>query len=99
MSADCFRRGMVLQFEEIESGATFCIGNVHLPAKPSAIEGRLKTLSTAIKKTESCEPIRKVSPLDGLVLITGGTFVDCHNFKFLFEIIAHLSFYRIDHRF
>ena len=72
MSADCFRRGMVLQFEEIESGATFCIGNVHLPARPSAIEGRLKTLSTAIKKTESCEPIKKVSALDGLVLIAGG---------------------------
>mmetsp|Transcript_24654 Transcript_24654/g.37463 ORF Transcript_24654/g.37463 Transcript_24654/m.37463 type:complete len:618 (-) Transcript_24654:1351-3204(-) len=78
ISADCFRRGMVLQFEEIESGATFCIGNVHLPARPSAIEGRLKTLSTAIKKTESCEPIRKVSPLDGLVLITGDFNCD-HN--------------------
>mmetsp|Transcript_26376 Transcript_26376/g.38970 ORF Transcript_26376/g.38970 Transcript_26376/m.38970 type:complete len:633 (-) Transcript_26376:57-1955(-) len=71
MSAECFRRGMVIQFEEIESGATFCIGNVHLPAKASAIEGRLKALSTAIKKTESCEPIKKVSPLDGFVLIAG----------------------------
>ena len=71
ISPDCFRRGMVVQLEEIETGATFCIGNVHLPAKPAAIQGRLKAISTTIKSMESCESPRRLSALDGTVIIAG----------------------------
>ena len=71
ISPDCFRRGMVVQLEEIETGATFCIGNVHLPAKPAAIEGRLKAISTTIKSMASCESPRRVSALDGTAIIAG----------------------------
>ena len=71
ISPDCFRRGMVVQLEEIETGATFCIGNLHLPAKPAAIEGRLKTMSTAIKSMSSCESPRMLSALDGTAIVAG----------------------------
>lgn len=71
ISPDCFRRGMVVQLEEIETGATFCIGNVHLPAKPAAIEGRLKAISTTIKSMASCESPRRISALDGTAIIAG----------------------------
>ena len=71
ISPDCFRRGMVVQLEEIETGATFCIGNVHLPAKPAAIEGRLKAMSTTIKSMASCESPRMLSALDGTAIVAG----------------------------
>ena len=78
ISADCFRRGMVAQMEEIETGSNFCIGNVHLPAKPSAIEGRLNSISTTIKKIEGCEKPRKLKGIDGTVIIAGDFNCD-HN--------------------
>jgi endonuclease/exonuclease/phosphatase family metal-dependent hydrolase len=71
ISPDCFRRGMVVQLEEIETGAVFCIGNVHLPAKPAAIEGRLKTMSTTIKSIASCASPRFLSALDGAAIVAG----------------------------
>jgi hypothetical protein len=74
-----FRRGMVIQLEEVETGATFSIGNLHLPAKPSAIEGRLKTISTAIKKIEGCVPHRGISALDGAVFIVGDYNCEPHS--------------------
>lgn len=61
----------MVQMEEVESGATFSVGNVHLPAKPSAIEGRLKAMSTTIKKIEGCQLPRRMSPLDGAAIIAG----------------------------
>lgn len=57
--------------EEIETGATFCIGNVHLPAKPAAILGRLKSISTTIKCMEGCETPRRVCALDGAMIVAG----------------------------
>ena len=71
ISPDSLRRGMVVQLEEIETGATFCIGNVHLPAKPAAIEGRLKAMSTTIKSMASCESPRMMSALDGTAIVAG----------------------------
>jgi hypothetical protein len=62
---------MVVQMEEVETGATFCIGNVHLPAKPAAILGRLKSISTTIKCMEGCESPRRVSAIDGAMIVTG----------------------------
>jgi endonuclease/exonuclease/phosphatase family metal-dependent hydrolase len=71
ISPDCFRRGMVVQLEEIETGAVFSIGNVHLPAKPAAIEGRLKAMSTTIKSIASCASPRFLSALDGAAIVAG----------------------------
>lgn len=79
ISPDCFRRGMVVQLEEIETGATFCIGNVHLPAKPAAIEGRLKAMSTVIKSMASCEAPRMLSALDGTAIVAGDFNSDHHS--------------------
>lgn len=78
ISSDEYRRGMVLQLEELDSGATFCVGNVHLPAKPADIEGRLKTMATTIRKVDGCEsPIRQTA-LDSAIII-GGDFNCDHN--------------------
>ena len=73
ISSDDFRRGMVVQFEQLTSGSTFCVGNVHLPAKPADIEGRLKTMATTIRKAEGCESPMRRTPLDGTIII-GGDF-------------------------
>jgi endonuclease/exonuclease/phosphatase family metal-dependent hydrolase len=77
VAVDCFKRGMVCQIQEVdkpgnvEAGATFCVANVHLPAKPSNIMGRLKTMSLIIQKmTRYDSPVRH-SPLDGLLLVAG----------------------------
>jgi len=73
LSSEGFRRGMVVQLEELDSGSTFCVGNVHLPAKPADIEGRLKTMATTIRKVDGCESPIRCTPLDGAIII-GGDF-------------------------
>ena len=78
ISSDEYRRGMVLQLEELDSGATFCVGNVHLPAKPAEIEGRLKIIATTIRKVDGCESAIRKSSLDGAIII-GGDFNCDHN--------------------
>ena len=71
---------MVVQLEEIQTGARVSVANVHLPAKASAVRGRLQSLSTAIKALEGCERFRyrpgtssssSSSSLDGTVIVTG----------------------------
>mmetsp|Transcript_14491 Transcript_14491/g.33464 ORF Transcript_14491/g.33464 Transcript_14491/m.33464 type:complete len:453 (-) Transcript_14491:56-1414(-) len=63
---------MVVQMVEKETGATFCIANVHLPAKPGEIQSRLDVLTTVIRKIEECEPPTHMeSPLDGTMVICG----------------------------
>jgi cap-snatching RNA endonuclease len=73
ISSDEFRRGIVVQLEQLGSGSTFCVGNVHLPAKPADIEGRLKTMATTIRKADGCESPMRRNPLDGTIII-GGDF-------------------------
>ena len=71
VASDCFKRGMICQMAEVDTGATFCIGNVHLPARPSNVLGRLKTMARTVKKLASYDPPQRVSPLDGLMLVVG----------------------------
>lgn len=70
---------MIVQLQEISTGATFGIGNVHLPAKPSNVLGRLKTMSNTIQKLACYDPPRRKSPLDGLLLIAGDFNCDAYS--------------------
>ncbi|KAL7562680.1 hypothetical protein ACA910_006368 [Epithemia clementina (nom. ined.)] len=89
VSCETFRRGMVVQLAEIATGATIALANLHLPAKPSAIEGRLRTMASAVRRLQTCEAVvssssRKrqsaasSSPLNGLTLVVGDFNCD-HN--------------------
>jgi len=74
VSCETFRRGMVVQLAEQSTGATIAIANLHLPAKPSAIEGRLRSMASAIRRIQTCEAVgvkRKRSALDGLAVVVG----------------------------
>ena len=88
VSFEAFRRGMVVQLAEISNstnttsnGATIALANLHLPAKPSAIEGRLRTMASAIRRLQTCESVvatsstgkkrRSYSALDGLAVVLG----------------------------
>jgi endonuclease/exonuclease/phosphatase family metal-dependent hydrolase len=86
-----FKRGMACQFQEVmnpgpshlqNDASTFAIANLHLPARPSNILGRLKTMSRTVRKLHQMDqnkkPLRKISAsthhhLDGLVIV-GGDF-------------------------
>ena len=75
VSCETFRRGMVVQLAEVSTGATIAIANLHLPAKPSAIEGRLRAMASAIRRMQTCEATllssRPKSGLDGLAVVVG----------------------------
>ena len=80
VSCDSFRRGMVVQLQEKVGAATLTVANLHLFAKPSAIEGRLKVMASAIRRIEGLEQKSTISttrssssPLDGLIVV-GGDF-------------------------
>jgi hypothetical protein len=66
---------MICQLAEATSvdtiGATFAIANVHLPARPSNILGRLHTMSNTIAKIAGYDAPRRSSPLDGLLMVCG----------------------------
>eukprot|EP00980_Cylindrotheca_fusiformis_P015185 scaffold4204_cov140-Cylindrotheca_fusiformis.AAC.4 len=73
-AVDCFKRGMICQMTEVhpnDKGGTFCVANVHLPAKPSNIMGRLKTISKTIQKMSRYDKKERKSPLDGLFIVAG----------------------------
>jgi len=70
-ASDCYARGMVGQFQELSSGATFTVGNVHLPARPSNILGRLRSMSMTIHKVANYDSPRRNHPLDGLLVVCG----------------------------
>jgi Endonuclease/Exonuclease/phosphatase family len=88
VSVECFRRGMVLQFCEVvatttDNGSsaplanipsTFVVGNVHLPAKPSAIEGRLRSVASAVRRMEALEANRSPIPNGGPDVMSPTTF-------------------------
>ena len=71
LASDCFKRGMIVQMAEVETGATIALANVHLPAKPSNILGRLKTMSRTITKLACYDAPKRHSPLDGLLVVCG----------------------------
>jgi endonuclease/exonuclease/phosphatase family metal-dependent hydrolase len=71
VAVDSFKRGMVCQMQEIDQGATFCVANVHLPARPSNVMGRLKSMSHTIEKMARLDPKMRKSPLDGLCIVAG----------------------------
>lgn len=72
VDVDCFKRGMVCQFQEVATdGGTFAVANVHLPARPSNIMGRLATMANTIQKLSSFDTTSRSSPLDGLLVVAG----------------------------
>ena len=87
VSCESFRRGMVVQLEEIQTGATLILANLHLFAKPSAIEGRLKTMALTMRRIQELEQnhqhqqqskhhhrhrmFSSTSPLDGTIVVAG----------------------------
>jgi endonuclease/exonuclease/phosphatase family metal-dependent hydrolase len=82
-ACESFPRGMVVQLANVETGAIVTVGNVHLPAKPSAIEGRLRSISKTIrtiqevstssssKSSTTTRSSGQEKPLDGMVIIVG----------------------------
>lgn len=77
--SNCFKRGMICQFTETDddedavSGGTFAVANVHLPARPSNVLGRLVTMSRTIQKLALYDAASRKSALDGMLLV-GGDF-------------------------
>ena len=76
-----FKRGMICQLQDIrngnggdDNGALINIANVHLPAKPSNILGRLHTISRTIQKLDNLETTsssQNESTLNGLMIVCG----------------------------
>jgi mRNA deadenylase 3'-5' endonuclease subunit Ccr4 len=72
-----------------KSPSTFCIANVHLPARPSNILGRLYTMSRTIRKLAELDGQHQRAgqrrhaggsePLDGLILVAGDFNSDQHS--------------------
>jgi hypothetical protein len=90
---------VVCQFQEVDHGtddesitekntdhgsSTFAIANLHLPARPSNILGRLKTMSRTVQKLASLDRRRQPhphssAPLDGLLMVAGDFNSDQHS--------------------
>ena len=81
-----YKRGIVCQFQEknVGSPSSFAVANLHLPARPSNILGRLTTMSKTIQKLTKLDTNRdnlsysasssllpKRKSLDGLIIVTG----------------------------
>lgn len=72
VQSQSFSRGQIVQLQSL-SNARIILANLHLFAKPSAILGRLKVMSSAVKRTQNLlsETLENGSALDGTVLIGG----------------------------
>lgn len=74
VSQESFRRGMIVQLQD-GAGSTIVVANLHLFAKPSAIEQRLRTMASTIRRLQSLElgipGSFSPSPLNGLVILGG----------------------------
>ena len=84
-----YRRGMVCMLRETsdsdsnaqESTTSFMIANLHLPARPSNVLGRLTTMSKTIRKLSELDKARKKdrpkptanrkNTIDGLMIVAG----------------------------
>lgn len=84
VASDCYKRGMICQLSEVTlendedpssspspPSGTFAIANVHLPARPSNIMGRLVTMSKTIQKLAAFDVPERLSSLDGLLMVGG----------------------------
>eukprot|EP00429_Kryptoperidinium_foliaceum_P034731 CAMPEP_0176174170 /NCGR_PEP_ID=MMETSP0120_2-20121206/89236_1 /TAXON_ID=160619 /ORGANISM="Kryptoperidinium foliaceum, Strain CCMP 1326" /LENGTH=662 /DNA_ID=CAMNT_0017512205 /DNA_START=120 /DNA_END=2108 /DNA_ORIENTATION=+ len=74
VAADGYKRGMACMFSEVRDEGdcgTFGIANVHLPARPSNIIGRLVTMSKTIQRLANYDVSQRKSPLDGLLVVGG----------------------------
>jgi len=75
-----YKRGMVCQFREripdkgedpTSTVGTFALANVHLPARPNQILGRLIYMSKSVQTLTAMDVPTRESPLDGLLLVGG----------------------------
>ena len=73
-----FPRGMIVQFQHDIDGTRFVIGNVHLPARPSNINGRLNTIHNVVTNINSIlqssgrgSITNAHIPLDGSIIMCG----------------------------
>jgi hypothetical protein len=75
-----YKRGMVCQFREKQHGGdenssssvgTFALANVHLPARPNQILGRLVYMSKTVQTLAAMDIPTRASPLDGVLLVGG----------------------------
>lgn len=68
-----YKRGMACQFRETQQqgGGTFAVANVHLPARPNQILGRLVYMSKSLQKLADMDVSTRTSPLDGLLMVGG----------------------------
>jgi endonuclease/exonuclease/phosphatase family metal-dependent hydrolase len=86
-----YKRGMVCMLREADSSdndnnnnkeqqptASFAIANLHLPARPSNVLGRLKTMSRTIRKLSDLDramkldrPKHSANTIDGLIVVAG----------------------------
>ncbi len=75
VTSNCYKRGMICQFSEEDASSssigTFAIANVHLPARPSQVLGRLVTMSKTIQTLAAYDVPERTSPLDGLLMVGG----------------------------
>jgi len=80
-----YRRGMVCQFQENigPTSSFFSVANLHLPARPSNILGRLHSMSRTIRKLTQLDQNRDKSSfsktLNGLIVVAGDFNSDQHS--------------------
>ncbi|CAB9524792.1 Angel homolog [Seminavis robusta] len=70
-----YNRGMIVQLQEIETSRTISIANLHLHARASAIERRLKTMATTIHKLQQLSS----NDMMMMMLIAGDFNCDHHS--------------------
>jgi endonuclease/exonuclease/phosphatase family metal-dependent hydrolase len=69
LSQNCYRRGMVVQLGDVATNTTVRVANVHLPARPSAIEGRLRFTASTLRRLQECQPPEGYTT--GLAIVAG----------------------------
>ena len=88
VESEGYKRGMVCMLREAASSnsnddkeqprASFAIANLHLPARPSNVLGRLSTMSRTIRKLSDLDvamkqnrPKHSANTIDGLIVVAG----------------------------
>ena len=62
LDQDLYRRGMVVQLQDIVTNTTVCVGNVHLPARPAAVEGRLRFTASTVRRLQQQQSAGAAGP-------------------------------------
>jgi endonuclease/exonuclease/phosphatase family metal-dependent hydrolase len=60
-----YRRGMMVQLQDVETGTIMSIANLHLHAKASAIDRRLKTMAATIQRLQQQSTTANLSIIAG----------------------------------